>query len=57
MPIRLTPDPAGIRLSLKVVPAPEGMKAPQFYRPVERGLEIRIAEKLRELRALGRPQG
>jgi len=33
---------------------PEGMRAPQFYRPVERGLEIRIAEKLRELRALNR---
>ena len=31
---------------------PEGMKAPQFYRPVDRGLEIRIAEKLRELRRL-----
>jgi putative ATPase len=30
---------------------PEGMKPPEFYRPVERGLEIRIAEKLRELRA------
>ncbi len=30
---------------------PEGMKPPRFYRPVERGLEIRIAEKLRELRA------
>ncbi|MGI4780112.1 MAG: replication-associated recombination protein A [Janthinobacterium lividum] len=29
---------------------PEGMVAPGFYRPVERGLEIRIAEKLRELR-------
>ena len=29
---------------------PEGMEAPGFYRPVERGLEIRIAEKLRELR-------
>ncbi len=29
---------------------PEGMKPPTFYRPVERGLEIRIAEKLRELR-------
>ena len=29
---------------------PEGMKAPQFYRPVDRGLEIRIAEKLRSLR-------
>ena len=31
---------------------PEGMKPPQFYRPVERGLEIRIADKLRELRRL-----
>lgn len=31
---------------------PEGMQAPEFYRPVERGLEIRIAEKLRELRRL-----
>jgi putative ATPase len=30
---------------------PEGMSAPQFYRPVERGLEIRIADKLRELKA------
>lgn len=29
---------------------PEGMEPPDFYRPVERGLEIRIAEKLRELR-------
>jgi putative ATPase len=29
---------------------PEGMPAPEFYRPVERGLEIRIAEKLRELK-------
>jgi putative ATPase len=28
---------------------PPGMNAPQFYRPVERGLEIRIADKLREL--------
>jgi putative ATPase len=37
---------------------PEGMKPPEFYRPVERGLEIRIAEKLRELRALNaRRQG
>lgn len=37
---------------------PEGMKKPEFYRPVERGLEIRIAEKLRELRALNaRGQG
>lgn len=29
---------------------PEGMAVPEFYRPVERGLEIRIAEKLRELK-------
>jgi putative ATPase len=29
---------------------PEGMEAPGFYRPVERGLEIKIAEKLRQLR-------
>ena len=31
---------------------PDGMVPPSFYRPVERGLEIRIAEKLRQLRAL-----
>ena len=30
---------------------PEGMEGMQFYQPVERGLEIRIAEKLRELRS------
>ena len=29
---------------------PEGMTPPYFYRPVERGLEIRIADKLRELK-------
>jgi putative ATPase len=29
---------------------PEGVDPEPFYRPVERGLEIRIAEKLRELR-------
>jgi putative ATPase len=29
---------------------PEGMAEPGFYRPVGRGLEIKIAEKLRELR-------
>ena len=29
---------------------PDGMAEPDFYRPVERGLEIRIAEKLRELK-------
>ncbi len=31
---------------------PDGMTVPGFYRPVERGLEIRIAEKLRQLRQL-----
>ncbi len=31
---------------------PEGMPPARFYQPVERGLEIRIAEKLRQLRAL-----
>ncbi len=35
---------------------PEGMKAPQFYRPVERGLEIRIAARLNELRELNKRQ-
>ncbi|MDB5886293.1 MAG: Recombination protein MgsA [Polaromonas sp.] len=29
---------------------PEGMAVPHFYRPVNRGLEIRIAEKLHELK-------
>ena len=29
---------------------PDGMAAPHFYRPVERGLEIRIAEKMRQLK-------
>ncbi len=29
---------------------PEGIDAPGWYQPVERGLEIRIGEKLRELR-------
>jgi len=33
---------------------PDGMAPPGFYRPVERGLEIRIAEKLRQLRELDR---
>ena len=36
---------------------PEGMEAPGFYRPVERGLEIRIAEKLRELRRRNQDAG
>ena len=31
---------------------PEGMAESGFYRPVERGLEIRIADKLRELKKL-----
>ena len=31
---------------------PDDMEAPQFYQPVPRGLEIRIAEKLGELRRL-----
>ena len=35
---------------------PEGMAPPEFYRPVERGLEIRIAERLKELRKLNNPQ-
>ena len=30
---------------------PQGMEPPRFYRPVDRGLEIRIAEKLAALRA------
>ncbi|MFM9997495.1 MAG: replication-associated recombination protein A [Burkholderiaceae bacterium] len=36
---------------------PEGMAAPDWYRPVERGLEIRIAEKLRELRSRNKAAG
>ena len=31
---------------------PDGLDAPQFYQPVPRGLEIRIGEKLDELRRL-----
>ncbi len=31
---------------------PEGMEAPRFYEPVERGMEIKIGEKLKELRRL-----
>jgi len=30
---------------------PDGMAEPGFYRPVERGLEIKIADKMRGLRA------
>jgi putative ATPase len=33
---------------------PDGMASPAFYRPVERGLEIKIAERLRQLRELNR---
>ena len=33
---------------------PEGMAAPGFYKPVRRGLEIRIAEKMDELRTRNR---
>jgi len=39
---------------------PEGMAEPGFYQPVERGLEIKIADKLRALRAqnqAARPAG
>jgi len=36
---------------------PEGLEDHRFYEPVERGLEIRIAEKLRELRRLNKKDG
>lgn len=36
---------------------PEGMAEPGFYRPVRRGLEIKIDEKLRELREKNLKQG
>lgn len=35
---------------------PDGMPEQAFYRPVERGLEIRIADKLRELKRLNQKQ-
>ena len=35
---------------------PDGMAAPGFYRPVERGLEIKIADKLRQLQKLNIPK-
>ncbi len=35
---------------------PDGMAEPGFYRPVERGLEIKIAEKLRQLKARNEAQ-
>jgi putative ATPase len=36
---------------------PEGMAPPEFYRPVDRGLEIRIADRLKELRKLNNQHG
>ena len=36
---------------------PEGMAEPNFYRPVPRGLEIKIAQKLQELREKNQTQG
>ena len=36
---------------------PDDMDAPRFYEPVDRGLEIRIAERLKELRALNQAAG
>jgi putative ATPase len=36
---------------------PDGMAPPGFYRPVERGLEIKIAEKLRQLAERNRAAG
>ena len=36
---------------------PEGMPAPGFYRPVDRGLEMKIAEKIANLREINRARG
>jgi putative ATPase len=36
---------------------PDGLTEPNFYRPTERGLEIKIAEKLRGLKALNAAAG
>jgi len=36
---------------------PEGMAEPGFYKPVNRGLEIKIAEKLEQLKRKNREQG
>ncbi len=36
---------------------PDGMAPPGFYRPVERGLEIKIADKLRQLKNLNNQGG
>jgi len=35
---------------------PEGMTAKQYYQPVDRGLEIKIAEKLKHLRSKNKAQ-
>ena len=35
---------------------PDGMGSPEYYKPVDRGLEIKIAEKLAHLRELDRRQ-
>jgi branched-chain amino acid transport system permease protein len=35
---------------------PDGMAEPGFYQPVERGLEIKIAQKLRDMRARNAPR-
>jgi putative ATPase len=36
---------------------PQGMESAKFYHPVERGLEIKIADKLRELRNKNKQAG
>ena len=36
---------------------PEGLETTGFYRPVERGLEIKIADKLRQLRDKNKQAG
>jgi putative ATPase len=36
---------------------PQGMESVKFYHPVERGLEIKIADKLRELRNRNKQAG
>lgn len=36
---------------------PEGMRDQQWYRPTERGLEIKIGDRLRHLQELNRPAG
>ena len=36
---------------------PDGMASPGFYRPVERGLELKIADKLRQLKKMNNQSG